>query len=169
MCHRFLRFTSGATPANLLTTSMAAGRISYLHVVDAGVQSWDFLHSKQTRYPLGHRDRFTFEKIVTKHLSNLLVLRHIKFFLKHTKLAMLELLPPLHSVYLRFSSLFDTSKCEIRNLFQGYMLLLDQLIFNGRAKAKLAFLYCGEFLKNYWSLMYPQKGNANLEVCIANR
>ena len=63
-------------------------------------------------------------------------------------------------IYLQFSSLFatnDASKCEIRNqgIHQDYISRLHassaQLIFNGRAKTKLAmlaFLCCGEFVKN---------------------
>ena len=63
-------------------------------------------------------------------------------------------------IYLQFSCLFastDVGKCEIRNLelYEDYIwrsnALLDQLIFNGRAKTKLAmlaFLFCGEIVKN---------------------
>ena len=61
---------------------------------------------------------------------------------------------------LHFSSLLaptDVSECEIRN--QGVRkdynsnlhTSLDLMIFNGRAKSKLAmlaFLYCGDFVKN---------------------
>ena len=36
--NRSLRFTSGATPADLLTASMAAGRVPYMHVAEVGCQ-----------------------------------------------------------------------------------------------------------------------------------
>ena len=61
---------------------------------------------------------------------------------------------------MQFSRLFatnDISKCEIRNqgIHEDYIsrlhTLLKYLIFNGRAKTKLAmlaFLYCVEFVKN---------------------
>ena len=61
--------------------------------------------------------------------------------------------------YLQFSSLFALtvfSKCEIRDqgvredYISGLNALLKQLLFNGRAKMKLAmlaFLYCIEFVK----------------------
>ena len=61
---------------------------------------------------------------------------------------------------LHFSALFtstDVSKCEIRNLraCEDYILrssaTLDWLVFNERAKTKLAMLailYCGEIVKN---------------------
>ena len=64
------------------------------------------------------------------------------------------------AIYLQFSSLFatnDTSNCEVRNqgIHEDYISRLHaslaQLIFNGRAKTKLAmlaFFYCGEFVKN---------------------
>ena len=73
---------------------------------------------------------------------------------------MLALLPTLYSIQLLFFSLFaptDASKYEIRNqgVYEDFIsrlnTLLDYLIFNGRAKTKLAmlaFLYCGEFVKN---------------------
>ena len=34
----FLRFTTGATPADLLTASMAAGRVPYMHVAEVGAE-----------------------------------------------------------------------------------------------------------------------------------
>ena len=37
-CNGFLRFTSGATPADFLTASMAAGHILYMHVKEVGSQ-----------------------------------------------------------------------------------------------------------------------------------
>ena len=63
-------------------------------------------------------------------------------------------------MYLQFLSLFTStgaSKCEIRNegIIEDCTLrlnaTLDWLIFNGRAKTKLAmlpFLYYGEIVKN---------------------
>ena len=35
-CNEFLRFTSGATPADLLAATMAAGCIPYMHVAEVG-------------------------------------------------------------------------------------------------------------------------------------
>ena len=49
VCVLFLRFTSGATPANLLMASMVVGCIPYMRL--------DLPHSKQMRYPFGQRDR----------------------------------------------------------------------------------------------------------------
>ena len=66
---------------------------------------------------------------------------------------MLGLLPTLCS----HTFAADTSKCEIRNkgAYEDYIFrlntILHQLIFNGRGKTKLAmlaFLYCGEIVKN---------------------
>ena len=53
----FLRFTSGATPADLLRASIAAGHVSYMHVAEVGCGDGlgDLPQCKQTRYPLGHR------------------------------------------------------------------------------------------------------------------
>ena len=63
-------------------------------------------------------------------------------------------------IYLQCSSLFaptDASKYKITNqgIYKDYIsiinVMLDWLIFNGRAKTKLAmlaFLYCREFVKN---------------------
>ena len=63
-------------------------------------------------------------------------------------------------IYVQFSSLFtttDDSKCEIRNqwVYDHYILrsnaTLDWLIFSDKAKTKLAmlaFLYCGDIVKN---------------------
>ena len=69
----------------------------------------------------------------------------------YSSLAMLALLPTL-----QFSSLFaptNVSKCEVGN--QNYIsklhILLDKVIFNDTPESKLAmlaFLYCGEFVKN---------------------
>ena len=67
------------------------------------------------------------------------------------------------SIYLQFSSFFlhqlvlYTSKCEIGNqgVYNDYIsrlhASLNHLIFDGKAKTKLAilaFLYCGGFVKN---------------------
>ena len=61
-------------------------------------------------------------------------------------------------IYLQFLSLFtltDVSKCEIRNkgVHEDCILRLNAtsnwLIFNDRAKTKLAFLYCAEIVKNF--------------------
>ena len=38
-CNRFFRFTSGATPADLLAPSMAAGLILYMHVREVGYRT----------------------------------------------------------------------------------------------------------------------------------
>ena len=38
-CNGFLRFTSGATPANLLMASMAAGHVPYMHVAEVGYRN----------------------------------------------------------------------------------------------------------------------------------
>ena len=76
---------------------------------------------------------------------------------------MLASLPTLCShIYLQFLSLFtstDVSKCEleIKEYIEDYILrstqnaTLDWLVFDDRAKTKLAilaFLYCGKIVKN---------------------
>ena len=84
----------------------------------------------------------------------------IRVFHNQTKLAMLALLSTLYShifaVFFFICSKYF-SKCEIRNQgvhedhISGLNALLEQLIFDGRAKMKLAmlaFLYCGDFVKN---------------------
>ena len=38
VCNEFLRFTTGATPADLLVASMAARHIPYMHVPGVGCQ-----------------------------------------------------------------------------------------------------------------------------------
>ena len=38
VCNEFLRFTSGATPADLLVANMAVGYIPYTHVAEVGCQ-----------------------------------------------------------------------------------------------------------------------------------
>ena len=77
----------------------------------------------------------------------------IRVFQKHTKLAKLSLLPTLYS-HIFVST--NASKCEIRNqeVCEDYtwllQALLNQLIFSGKAKTKLAvlvFLYCGGIVK----------------------
>ena len=49
-CNAFLRFTSGATPANLLTASMAAGRVPYQHVAEAEIRSGDLPYRKNFNF-----------------------------------------------------------------------------------------------------------------------
>ena len=114
--------------------------------------------------------------------------RLIWVFHKHTKLAVLILLPTLYShIFAVFFSLFarkDGSKCEIPYQWENkdYILrlktsLLHFFISNGRAKTKLAilaFLYCGEFVKN--SILLAQqlpvgrsnKGSWNLERSVTS-
>ena len=45
ICYTFLRFTSGATPADVLVTSMAAKLVSstYLQAGIGGARNWDLL------------------------------------------------------------------------------------------------------------------------------
>ena len=84
---------------------------------------------------------------------------NVRVFHNHTKLAMLTLLPTLFSHF--FCSfllyLLQLFLVNIRNqgvhryYISGLNALLEQLIFGGRAKMKLAmlaFLYCAEFVKN---------------------
>ena len=66
-CTLFLRFTSGATPADLLTASMVARRVPYMlssAEVGCQIQMGDLPISAQTRYPLGHRDRASYWKLI---------------------------------------------------------------------------------------------------------
>ena len=78
----------------------------------------------------------------------------------------MALLPTLYSHYLQFVSLFtltDVSKYEIRNqeVYEDYIsrlnTTLDCLIFNSRAKMKLAmlaFLYCIGIVKKVYCLVF---------------
>ena len=81
-------------------------------------------------------------------------------------------------IYLQFSSLFAptvVSKCEIRNqgVHEDYVsrlhALLEQLIFKARDKTKLAmlaFLHCGEIVKNSntYIISYVVKHAQNLNL-----
>ena len=81
-------------------------------------------------------------------------------FHKHTKLAMFASLPTI-TIYLQFSFLFvptDVIKYEIRNqgVYEVYIsrlnALLDQLVFNGRAKTNLAFCIAETYEKLFSSV-----------------
>ena len=69
-CNKFPRFTSSATPANLLLASMAAE--------DARIRPRDLMHSKQTRYPLSHRSRLTNIKIFLVTQCGRIMSHHLK-------------------------------------------------------------------------------------------
>ena len=85
------------------------------------------------------------------------------------------------SIYLQLSSLFVPtvfSKCEFRNqgVHEDYMsrlnALLEWLIFNGRAKTKLAmlaFLYCVKFLKNSCAFAALKRYVSDCVNCVVSK
>ena len=69
VCNGFFRFTCGATPADLLAASMAAGHIPYMHAAEVGCQnSIGRQHSKQTHYHFSFFD-YWFLKTTFKNLK----------------------------------------------------------------------------------------------------
>ena len=56
ICYTFLRFTSGATPADVLVTSMAAKLVSstYLQAGIGGARNWDLLCHRWMPYRLSY-------------------------------------------------------------------------------------------------------------------
>ena len=66
-CNGFFRFTSGATPADILTASMSVGHIRHMHVAEVRCQDLieRLLHSKQICYPLDHHVQCNVLKQIT--------------------------------------------------------------------------------------------------------
>ena len=101
----------------------------------------------------------------------------IRDFHKHTKLAILAKCKFCIPIYLQFPSLFlhYVSKCEItyqcvqENYISKLQTSLVQFVSDGTAKIKLAilaFLYCGEFVKN--SIEFIRIFSINTKFVIAN-